>query len=158
MTDALALVAYLHRFFDVRIQVRDDGSTNRITTMTPTTGATVQVTCSQDSVTLRAGQLFVEHFPSCGCDACDSPAESAAIDLEEVMFAVVGGGLREQFPVGRRRWTRVEVDDGHGGGSSSSGSLGADADAHAVATALVALEDGWWPAWTLRGVDPMGVD
>ena len=150
VTDAEALVAYLHRFFDVEIEARDGDGGSRITMLVPAAGASVEVTCKEDVVSIRAGQLYWESFPSCGCDACDSTAEGEADGLEDALLAIAGGGLRERYPVDGRRWTKVELISDHGS-QSSSGPLDHDThDPAAVTAALAILDDGWWPAWPLR--------
>lgn len=89
-------------------------------------------------------------------------AEGEAERLEDALLAIAGGGLRERYPVGVRRWTSTELDNGRDGRSSSSGPIDPDVSGagrrHAIATTLAPLDDGWWPAWLLRTPAPSDTD
>lgn len=54
----------------------------------------------QPGITLGAGALFSEQFPDCGCDACDESVERCMNELEQRIFAIIGGGLKENTSVG----------------------------------------------------------
>lgn len=51
----------------------------------PTTGATITLTVSAESVDIEAGALFRDRAPVCTCDACDETAESVADNLEQTL-------------------------------------------------------------------------
>lgn len=46
-------------------------------------------------VCVAAGAVHQFPFPACGCDACDEDLTAQIDQLEETVFAVVGGGYRE---------------------------------------------------------------
>ena len=145
-----ALVAYLARTCDVRIthQIEEDGE--RVFTLTPARGAPVRIVSSPTSVLLEAGALFKGWYPSCSCDACNEDAAGAAENLEEALFDIVGGGLRERYAIGRRHWAQTSLQT-LTGRIGSAGPLDADRDnyrdrAH-LRLQLAALDDGSWLSW-----------
>jgi hypothetical protein len=148
-----ALVDHLETWYEVDVDRRTDESGARIWHLRPTTGATITLTGTADSVGIEAGALTREIAPSCTCDACDETAVSVADHLEETLLAIAAGGLREVYPVGQRRWLHTELRTPDGGRRSSGGepdrSLPA-ARLDEAADLLAHLPDGWWPAWTLR--------
>ncbi len=99
-----ALVEHLATWYvdDVDRRVSESGA--RVMCLRPTTGATITLTVSAESVDIEAGALFRDRAPVCTCDACDETAESVADHLEQTLLAIAAGGLREVFPVGQRRW------------------------------------------------------
>ena len=63
-------------------------------------------------VHVRAGRWCVEHFPVCGCDACDGTAEAEIIRLIELVEDVTGGRFREliELPFAKKyAWVRWEL-------------------------------------------------
>ncbi|MDF2509921.1 MAG: hypothetical protein K0Q52_3780, partial [Microbacterium sp.] len=147
-----ALVGYLETWYDVDVDRRSEESGDRVFHLRPTTGPTVTVTATPESVRIEAGALFRDVTPTCTCDACDETAESAADQIEETLLTIAAGGLREVFPVGQRRWLHTELRTPDGGRRSSGGpdrSLSAERVDDAAGV-LARLPDGWWPAWTLR--------
>ncbi|MCG2621687.1 DUF6226 family protein [Arthrobacter sp. I2-34] len=106
-------------------------------------------------VLIQAGLLHDFPFPACGCDACDETAESAADQLERLVFAVAAGGYAERYPAGRRRWAEYALTavDGSGAESGSGGpspNLGPDR----LRDAEVRLQEfgGRWQPWPLRPI------
>lgn len=151
MMDAESLVAYLQASYVVEVDRQSADGEVRFT-LRPSSGATMTITATTESVQVRAGALFRASAPECACDACDESADTAADHLEEVVLAIPAGGLREVFPVGRRRWQHVQLLRREGAGSSGGPPdphLSASELEHAVDT-LRGLDRGWWPAWTLR--------
>lgn len=119
----------------------------------PSTGAAVTITTTAESARIDAGALFRERMPDCTCDACDETAESEADRLEETLLSIAGGGLRELFPLGSRCWALRQLRTADGGGHASSGAPDPDLAPEQLAgieQTLSGLDDGWWPAWTLR--------
>lgn len=51
-------------------------------------------------VVLHAGLLHHFPLPQCDCDACDETAESASLELEWLVSAVVEGGYTERWQAG----------------------------------------------------------
>ncbi|CAH0223204.1 hypothetical protein SRABI44_02868 [Microbacterium foliorum] len=149
-----ALVAYLETWYAVAVDRRTDGSGSRIVHLRPTTGAptTIASGATGEPLTIEAGVLFRDTVPGCTCDACDETAGSVADQLEETVLAIAAGGLREVFPVGRRRWLHTRIHTPDGTGRSSSGEPGPSLAAELLGAeeVLRGLPDGWWPAWTLR--------
>lgn len=149
-----ALVAHLETWYAVAVEKRTDGSGSHIVHLRPTTGAPITITSSAtgESVAIEAGALFRDRVPGCTCDACDETAESVADQLEQTLLAIAAGGLREVFPVGRRRWlhTRIQTPDGTGRSSSGEPESSLAADLLDAEEILRGLPGGWWPAWSLR--------
>ena len=152
-----ALVEHLETWYDVDVELdverRDGGADARVVHLRPTTGATITLTATTESVGIEAGALFRDIVPSCTCDACDESAESVADQLEETLLAIAAGGLREVFPVGDRRSLHSRILTADGGGRSSSGEPDPTLPRDRLDDAAELLEhlpDGWWPAWSLR--------
>jgi hypothetical protein len=148
-----ALADYLERWFIVEMKRSRDDDGAAVFRFEPSTGAPLTITASMDSVRVEAGALFDTFVPSCTCDACDETAETASERLERVVLAVASGGLRERYPMGRRQWLFASLRFLDGGAESSSGGLGPDvSDARKLRAAEVVrgLNEGRWPAWTLR--------
>lgn len=49
----------------------------------------------EPQVEVHAGMWSIESFPFCSCDACDEDIIDLVTDLEQYVFTVVKGGLRE---------------------------------------------------------------
>ena len=98
---------------------------------------------------VRAGLLSWDVFPSCGCDHCDETADLAADELEEYVFAVVGGGLRESLSTDSPPESTIEVrptDGEHSGSAWSLESHSSRIEAEQVRARLAEL-NGPWAAW-----------
>lgn len=148
-----ALVEHLATWYVVDVDRRVSESGARVICLRPTTGATITLTVSAESVDIEAGALFRDRAPVCTCDACDETAESVADHLEQTLLAIAAGGLREVFPVGQRRWLHTRIHTPDGSGRSSGGQPDPAIPAKRLdeaADVLGRLPDGWWPAWTLR--------
>jgi hypothetical protein len=133
------------------VRRRSDDSGGERIELLPLTGTPIMVDTTRESVRVTAGALLDAIFPDCSCDACDETAETAADALEETLLGIVGGGLREHYPVGARRWVHVHLQTpagrNSGGGGVSSFTAAQDREIRAK---LATLVDGHWPAWTLR--------
>lgn len=148
-----ALVDHLETWYVVDVDRRDGEQTTRVVHLRPTTGATITITATTESVIVEAGALFRDVAPGCACDACDETVETVADQLEETLLAIAAGGLREVFPVGQRRWLHTRIRTVDGAERSSAGEPGPSLPAERLSDAgelLAGLPDGWWPAWTLR--------
>lgn len=102
-------------------------------------------------IRLHAGHLQDFAFPSCGCDACDETWESCAEELEETVFAVVGGGFSEGYRPGAELsiWFRLVVP----GGSRSGTSRAQDYPQERFAAVAEELGRGRvWRTWSSRPV------
>lgn len=100
-------------------------------------------------VELHAGALLDEHYPACGCDACDESWQESADDLEQTVFGVVAGGLEEW--VGRGPRARVGLRLSYGSGGYQAGeSRVADFPRERVHEARRTLKQfkGAWRAWS----------
>ena len=153
-----ALVEYLARTCDVRVDQQTAADGDRVFTLTPADGAPMRITSSPTGVMVSAGALYEGCFPPCTCDACNESATTVAADLESALLGIIGGGLREQYPVGRKKWTHVALTTPGGGSSSSAGPLDPPLDTRKQRSELRArlaeLPDGRWPAWPHRGGPP----
>lgn len=152
-----ALVDHLETWYDVDVDRRSDETGARAWRLRPTTGASITLTATADSIGIEAGALFRDIAPSCTCDACDETAESVADHLEETLLAIAAGGLREVFPVGQRRWLHTELRTPGGGKRSGGGEPDRSLPAKGLddaADTLGLLPGGWWPAWSLRSPQP----
>ena len=100
---------------------------------------------------LHAGLLHDFPFPLCGCDACDTPWQREADELEEHVFAVVSGNYSES--VGRRdaeaaAWYQVRYPTGSSGGSSNT--VAVPAERRAAAEPILRSLPSGWRAWPRR--------
>lgn len=102
-------------------------------------------------IDVHAGALLDEHFPSCGCDACDETWESCAESLEELVTAVVSGGFAEEVTLRRRLSVKSSLTypNGSRSGEGDPGPI-PTARLRDAATRLAALPNGWtpWPSLT----------
>lgn len=107
-TVAEALIAHLTSTYDVEVdqgpRVADDIvhpgiEVVRAVRLRPrdTQAAPIAFTFDSIGITLYAGALYYELFPSCGCDACDDDWEHLVDVLEEQVFAIVNGRLAEKI-------------------------------------------------------------
>jgi hypothetical protein len=121
-TVAEALVAYLSMAYDVTVAedtafasdlLHEQPGVQRAVRIRPSTPDAAPLTfilTSLPGVVLHAGLLHDFPCPTCGCDACDETAETAANELEAIVMAVVEGRYRETCELpgaqsGRRgRW------------------------------------------------------
>ncbi|MFK4759607.1 DUF6226 family protein [Microbacterium sp. ZW T5_45] len=148
-----ALIEHLAGSYLVDVDRRTDAEGALVVHLRPSTGAAITLTATVEGVRLQAGALFRETVPDCTCDACDESAETEAGHLEETLLSIAAGGLRELFPLGNRGWGHIDLLTVDGGGRSSDGPPDpglTDAQLSEVAEKLRGLDDGWWPAWTLR--------
>ncbi|MCR2826498.1 DUF6226 family protein [Microbacterium sp. zg.Y909] len=152
LLDLDALIGHLQTWYLVDVDRKTVDQETQLV-LRPSTGATVAITATVESVRIQGGALFRAVAPQCSCDACDESAETAADHLEDVLLAIAAGGLREVFPVGHRRWQHTQLCTLEGERHSSNGepdrNLTPDELEH-ITAALRELHDGWWPAWTLR--------
>jgi hypothetical protein len=155
-----ALIAYLRREYQVTISedaahgedlliARDDiARAIRVTPARTDAAPLTFVFTRYPGVIIHAGALHDFPFPECGCDACDETAESQADQMERLVLAVVAGGYRERYPVGRRRWNSYALTAADGSGSESG-----EGDATGIperrlqngAERLGSLPNGWQP-------------
>lgn len=105
------------------------------------------------SVRVHAGLLHWEPFPDCGCDHCDETADSAADDLERLVFAVVEGGLGEHLSSGRERTIEIRSADGDLNKSSFGPETHLTSDEVARIRTKFEAIDGKWAAWPRRSRD-----
>lgn len=151
-----ALVAWASDAFDVTVEEVpvEEGTAGttaeRIVLLTPReeTAAPLRVEFTDfPGVIVRAGALASHIAPHCGCDACDEDVLSAAEDLEQFVFAVVGGRFAERVGTESPEW--VETDLEFEGGSSSGGSRRDDLDVAQLAEADARIPPGGrWSPWT----------
>lgn len=148
-----ALVDHLAASYVVDVARRTDPEGTLFVQLHPSTGAPATITATVEGVRVDAGALFRETVPDCSCDACDESAETEAGRLEETLLSIAAGGFRELFPLGHRGWAHIDLLTVDGGGRSSNGPPAPDltiAQLEEVTEKLRGLDDGWWPAWTLR--------
>lgn len=149
-----ALIEHLAMSYVVEVDRRTGAEGALVVRLRPSTGAAITLTATAEGVVrIEAGALFRETVPDCTCDACDESAETEAGYLEETLLSIAAGGLRELFPLGGRGWKHIDLLTVDGGGRSSNGPPDpglTDAQLSEVAEKLRGLDDGWWPAWTLR--------
>ena len=94
--------------------------------LTPCTqlGAPLQVSFTKfPGLSIRFGRWCREHFPACGCDACDETAGSTIENLSFVIDNVVTGHFTERVqlpPVLGTAWQVTELGDSDVGGTSRS--------------------------------------
>ncbi|WP_133767268.1 DUF6226 family protein [Amnibacterium kyonggiense] len=153
LLDVDALVDHLQRWYEVDVRRSTDEDGTKRVHLRPSTGSSLTITGTAEYVRVTAGALYDVVLPDCSCDACDETAESEAGRLEDTVLAIAGGGLQERYPLGRRRWLHTRVVHIDGGWSGGSGAPGPDRSAEQLeqaAATLRSLDDGWWPAWTLR--------
>ena len=148
-----AVIDHLETWYAVDVGRRTDDQGTPVVQLRPTTGAPLTIRSTDGGLDVEAGALFRERMPGCACDACDETAETVTDRLEETVLAIAAGGLREVFPIGRRRWMHTRILNLDGGGWSSSGSPDPSLSSEQLDAAeelLGRLRDGWWPAWSLR--------
>ncbi|WP_348786610.1 DUF6226 family protein [Leifsonia sp. NPDC080035] len=122
---ARALVDWLAATYTVTVEeLPPDGGTAgttaerivRVTPMDPTAAPLTFEFTDFPGVIVGAGALAAHVAPHCGCDACDEDVLAAVEELEQFVFAVVGGRLlsaaqlaeaRARIPEGGRwsAWT-----------------------------------------------------
>ena len=72
----------------------------RVTRLTPADPTAASLTfgfTAYPAVIVHSGLLHDFWFPVCGCDACDDTALRQVEELEQHVFAVVGGDYREAY-------------------------------------------------------------
>lgn len=159
---ARALIAYLERTYDVTVSedpellFRVPGGFSPITAvgLTPVNQDAAPITVvftDLPGIALRAGALYVEPLPVCGCDACDDTWEAVADELEWRVLAVVEGGFTERVTRGLRAHvghTLTRADSWRG----AEGRSGPDTTRRdlAAARSRLATIDGAWAAWSPR--------
>lgn len=173
---ARGLIAYLARVYDVTV-TEDLALAAQVRHPRADAVAAVQIVpAGADAATLtfvfsafpgldiEAGVAFSEHFPPCGCDACDDSVEREARRLEEVVFGIVAGGLVESIrretnrvaglPVPGRRGFAFSLAMA-GGGSRSGGGLPSSSDElpmRAARKRITSRQGQPWAAWRPRQV------
>lgn len=159
-----AVIAHLAESYDVEI---DDSAETADDLLTPTfheieravrirpngsrCAPLTLVFTAYPGISMHAGLLHDFHYPVCGCDACDSNWQAEADELEQQVFAVVGGRYREKIERGLRLW--VEFAFTYPDGASSGKSRSQDFPVQLLEDAepiLRSLPDGWgpWPRAT----------
>lgn len=103
-------------------------------------------------IILRAGALWEQWFPVCGCDACDDSWESLAEELEWQVLAVAGGGFRESVSAWPRVMVAHRVTALDGSAASGGQSRVSDVPRDRLRAARAALRGlpGAWAAWPER--------
>ena len=123
---AEALIEHLTTHFTVRIEeglpviaglqhapsAAEIARAVRITPQGPGSAPMVFVLTTFPGVWLHAGALFSAVFPSCGCIACDEHWDTAADELEALVFTVLGGGFGEE--ISRPQRAKWSYDRGRG--------------------------------------------
>ncbi|GGG69633.1 hypothetical protein GCM10011374_37620 [Kocuria dechangensis] len=126
-TVAAALIDHLAATYDVTVEedpsvaqdlTRTPAGMVRATRLTPRHPQAAPLTIvltDEPGVIVHAGALYDLPLPDCDCDACDQTVEGPAEELEQLVLAVAGGGLRERYPVGDERfyeyaWTGPDGD------------------------------------------------
>lgn len=161
-TVAEALISHLQHTYDVTVtdgpETADDllyphadvVRSVRIEPRHPASAPLTFVFTPYPGVSMHAGVLHDFHYPSCGCDACDSSWEAEADQLEQHVFAVVGGRYRETVDGWPRTWVgyAMTYPEGSTSGRGPAPHLSA-ARVKAARKTLRALPSGW-VAWPLR--------
>jgi hypothetical protein len=125
----------------------------RLTPAAPDAAPLTLVWTGYPGVVVEAGALLTEHFPVCGCDACDDPLERVVEDLEETVGAVVTGALHEWVRggrAGRDFWVGHTLSFPGGTRSGEGRRSGPRAELLADRERLAALPDGRWQPWPRR--------
>ena len=119
----------------------------RLTPSDPASAPLTFVLTGYPGIYLHAGLLHDFHYPSCGCDACDSTWQAEAEQLEQDVLAGVSGGYRENVGAGLRPWLEYEMT--YPGGGHSGRSEREVIPAQRLKVARQALRDllGGWAAW-----------
>jgi len=105
---------------------------------------------SHPGVVVRAGAVYVEPFPVCGCDACDDTAESEAERLESTVFGIVSGGLKEYLTGPRRKVFAYDLTVADGGSSGTQGTHAFSPERLKTARATLRDRSGAWAPWSFR--------
>ncbi|MDT0270400.1 DUF6226 family protein [Streptomyces sp. DSM 44915] len=148
-TVAQALVAHGAAEYEARVERATPG---RIV-LTPAAADAAPLTVLLEpypSVTLRAGMLAAEAFPSCGCDACDESADALVEALEWTFLGVLAGRLSEQVGT---RWCGFTWWDADGRERSSQQRRTSELDPQRRTLAerrLATLPGGRWAPWPAR--------
>lgn len=162
-----ALVAYLLSHYDcvhqegLELLPQQGGTANpgvkslravKVTPASPAGAPLVFEYLDFPSVQIHAGLLHAAPAPNCGCDACDETLDTAADELEQLVFAVVGGGFKEWFTGGLSPALHMSLTF-PGGNSSSSAPLRFSSlpkeRLRAARGRFKNLPGGWQP-WTTR--------
>lgn len=138
---------------DQHLEVRDPSFHDvvravRIRPNDPNCASLTLVFTGYPGIYMHAGLLHDFHYPVCGCDACDSTWQAEADELEQQVFATVGGNYRETIERGLHPW--IDYAFTYPDGASSGKSRSQDLPAQRVKDAkpiLRELPDGWapWP-------------
>ena len=67
----------------------------------------------------RFGAWHIEHFPTCGCDACNEQLADLIVDLKRKARALVEARFREGVPLGLQKYLTYEFIGPSWGGSGS---------------------------------------
>ncbi|WP_169581561.1 MULTISPECIES: DUF6226 family protein [Microbacterium] len=154
-----ALIAHLRDAYDV--EVTDDIETKadlihpaveavravRIQPKDPASAPLTFVFTSYPGIVLHAGALHDFHYPSCGCDACDSTWEAEAAELERHVAAVVSGQYRESVVRRPRPWVAYSMT--YPDGQTSGRGPAPDVPSKRLKAARRVLRDipGHWAPW-----------
>ncbi|GAB3993893.1 hypothetical protein GCM10029992_06750 [Glycomyces albus] len=151
---AEALVRHLTEDYDARSEdaPAPEGALRsiRVTPSGPDQAPLTFVFTDFPSVSIRAGLLHEQGFPSCGCDACDEDWREPADELERLVLTVAAGGFAEwcRPGFGSRYGSSLEFFDGGGSHSGETSARTVSAERFKAAKRrLRALPDGW-AAWS----------
>jgi hypothetical protein len=164
-TVAEAIITHLRERFEVRVSEGHDHAADlvhpardvvravRVQPNDPSCAALTFVFTGYPGIFLHAGVLHDFHYPSCGCDACDSNWTMEADELERHVFAVVEGGYRERVVRGPDPEAEFSIGFPDGSSSGRARLQGTPAERVEAAGALLdRLTDGW-TAWPRRVSD-----
>lgn len=157
-TVADALVTFLHDTYDVELVTAVETAADllhppsdviRAVRVRPAKGAPLTfVYTPYPGVSVHAGLLHDFHYPTCGCDACDSTWAGEADDLESLVLAVASGGFSESIEgIVRPRVTYSITSPGRVESGRSRASTDLAKRLHAARPILRNLTNGWdpWP-------------
>lgn len=140
--EVAALAAYLTTHYTASTISTLSRNSRPVARITPESGAPLTITATASGARLTAGLLYGHHFSW-------SQRSADPTELEQAVLGIAGGGLREIYPVGARRWTHVTLRYASGS-TSSNGALDPALDPLHISDGLSRLSNGWWPAWPLR--------
>jgi len=149
-----ALVTRLESDYQVERNGGDDAGYEGVTRqveLVPSVGAPLVVRWNDfPGISVRYGRWHDEHFPQCGCDACDEQPEELIRDLERKIAAVVRGRFTEAVVTDSEgTWLTFEFRY-EGGRSCGKGRLRQGHPLRNEPGEII------WPAWPLRNGSASG--
>jgi hypothetical protein len=155
---ARQLIAYLAREYEVEVATdpsfvsdfTNPSGVGEVVRLIPASPLAARLTfgfTSLPGMFIAAGAFHQCAFPACGCDACDEDTDAQLDQLEETVFAVVGGGYRE-WATG----TGVGFDLRSVSGSSSGEGSAREIDPERLTAGLSTLPRAGanWLPWSKR--------